>query len=284
MKKLLQTNTFLGILFLLCCITACKTNKETPLISTNPSDCKLAKVYFGNKSFNEYDAPTYNTDGTVAKLESYSSGEIFLTTTFTYANGLLINQKNKRLEVKYTYTNNDLSNAELIDNSGTKIGDLAIVLNANKQIASITVKNPNATYALFTNAVSTYTYDANGNNTLIQIKDANANLVSTISYSDFVAVKSHFTTFKGLVFDAFTSPIDFLQFPPILKYSNYTPTKFKKSTILDDNLMPTATMTLVAEDEFQRIPNESGLQIERKTTKSFSGSTGSNYYEYTGCK
>ncbi len=284
MKKLVQKNILLSILFLLCCLTACKTNKDEPLISTNPSDCKLAKIYFGDKAYNEYDAVTYNTDGTVAKIESFSGSLLNNSTNFTYANGKLINQKNNKIKINYSYTNNDLSNAELIDFVGDKIGDLAIKLNANKQIESITIKNPNASYALFTNAVATYAYDGNGNNTLIEIKDANNNLISTISYSNFVPVRSHYTTYIGLMFDAFSSPLDFLQYPPVLKYSNYTPSKFKRSTILDENLLPTAKMAVVIDDEYQRIPNKSGLQIERKTIKSLTGNTGTNYYEYTNCK
>ncbi|MCP9770926.1 hypothetical protein EGI22_23730 [Lacihabitans sp. LS3-19] len=253
-------------------------------LSTNPSDCKISKIYFGANKSSDYDSFSFNADGTVSQIKNLESGKVILTTDFTYNNGILSSQKNSSIELKYSYTNGDLSNVQLQDAYGTKIGDFKVNLNSSKQVSKLTIASPNATYALFDGASSNFTYDTDGNVSLIEIKASNGLLLSKVEYGGFVKIRSHYTTLKGLIFDQFTNPIDFFRFPLVYKYSNNAPTTFKYSTILDGNNMPTSSMTVIQDEEYSRTANESGLQIQRKTIRSNVGNSGSNFYEYDFCK
>ena len=271
MKNSLLFLTTILIAFIVSCSE--KKADPTPSLSTNPADCKLSKITFSDGS-NPFDYK-YNADGNVSEISIGSTVH-----TFTYTNGLLSNQKNSSLELKYTYTGTVLSNIEFLDGTGAKLGDFVVTLTPGGQISTLTVANPNVTYNSFNGVVTTFTYDAAGNNTLIEVKNGTT-LIAKTEYSNFVNVRSHLTTNKGMILGTNTSPVAVLDQAPFLKYPNTTPNSYKRSTILDANLQPTATLSVVEDFTYERIANESGVQKERKT---LTGGSGSAFYAYTGCK
>ncbi|MFN0049909.1 MAG: hypothetical protein ACKVOU_12370 [Cytophagales bacterium] len=261
------------IAFAFSCSETKEEPKPTSSLSTNPADCKLSKITFSD-GFSPFDYK-YNADGNVSEITNGSTVH-----TFTYSNGLLSNQKNSSLELRYTYTGTVLSNIEFLDGTGAKLGDYVVTMTPAGQISTLTVANPNAVYNSFNGVVTTFTYDASGNNTLIEVKNGD-NLIAKTEYSNFVSVRSHIVTNKGMILPTSTSPVTLLDYSPFLKYPNTTPNAIKRSTILDSNLQPTATLTVVEDFTYERIANESGLQKERKV---LTGGSGSAFYEYTGCK
>ena len=242
----------------------------SPALSTNPANCKLAKLTFSNGRVVNY---VYNAEGFISEMIDDD-----MSTKFIYTNGLLTNQKNAFLEMKFAYSGTDLSNIELLDNAGTKLGDYVVTLTPNKQINTLTVANPGSAFSSFNGVVTTFTYDAAGNNTLIEVKNGTT-LIAKTEYSNFVNVRSHLTTQKGLIFSNYTSPLSVLEQAPFWKYPNTTPNAYKRSTILDENMQPTATMKVVVDYTYERVANESGLLKSRTVVGG-----GSATYEYTGCK
>lgn len=268
MRKILIAASVAGVMLFM----SCSEKKVDPVsnLSTNPADCRLSKINFSGGGSISY---TYNADGNISEM--LDGG---FSTTFLYTNGVLSSQKNSLLELKYTYTNADLSNIEFLDGAGAKLGDFVVTLTPNKQISTLTVANPNATYKSFNGVITTYSYDAAGNNTLIEVKNGTT-LIAKTEYGSFVNVRSHLITLKGLIFSNYNSPLAVLEQAPFWKYPNTSPNTYKRSTTLDANLQVTATMSVVDDFTYERIANESGVQKERKTIGG-----GSAAYEYTGCK
>lgn len=261
------------------------TTEEVGANSTNPDDCQISKIYYGPQSDGYYDAFSFNSERNVSKIKSYSEGKLYLTISFSYSEGRLISQKSENGEVKYSYVNGELSLVQLNDNEGKKIGELAITLDANKRIKAFTLQNLNTTYSLYNGVVTTFSYDTNGNCLLIESKTPAGILLTKTEYSDYVNIRSHYTTYRGVIFDPFNEPLDYLRYVPVWKYGTSAPNKVRITAYVDANTgKPLTTPEVLMDVEYKRTANESGLMIERQLIKSLTGSTSTNYYEYTGCR
>jgi YD repeat-containing protein len=256
---------------------------QTPALSTNPDDCKLSKIFYGSQNSSFYDEYSYNSEGKVESVTSNDGSSSPLKMTFTYQSGLLISQKsNTGSETKYTYNGSDLSKVQLLDKAGKSIGDLIVGLDTEKRIKTLTVKNASPDFAIYEGIISNFTYDATGNCTLIELK-LGSFIVAKTEYSNFINVRSHYTAMKGLVFDPFNGPTEYLQNAPVWKFGPASSAlNIKGTSFIDGAGKPLATPSVNTDVELKRTGNESGLMIQRTTIKP--AGTSPIFYEYKGCK
>jgi hypothetical protein len=272
MVRPLLAATLVGSLALLL---SCKNSNTTVDPTADPANCRLSKILYDSNTSPIYDAYTYNSDGTVAKIENVSNGKVVGGTSFSYTNGQLARQQTQgEGSVVYTYTGTDLSNARLLSQAGSTIGNLAIGLDAAKRISTITLRNLTA----FEGVVATLTYDASGNCTQIESKLPNGAVMQRTTYSSFDKTRSYHNTLNGLIFDPDYTTTDYITYAPTWKFGPSAPNQVSVAT-LTDGQGKTLAAPIVTTATLSRTANQSGLTA---TLKRVQGIT--SYFEYTGCQ
>lgn len=273
-------------LFLLTCLLSCKFS-EGPgpdASSTNPDDCVLTKVVYGQ---GEYDEFAYDSRGLITSIQSYQNNTKSGLYTNTYdANGKLTGQNLNGFTVQYVYSGNTLTKIQLMSD-GFVSGEYAVTLDGSGRISNLRVQNTVTMFTYYEGYNSTFNYDGQGNCTLIELKDAQNRILSRTVYSNFVAVRSHVTKFKNQFINPYTSTItENLQYALLYKFPNTAPNKVELYSALDLNGNYTGTLSKQSEDVYQRTANQSGMQTQRVATSTTSGGTrtSTTTFEYTGCQ
>jgi hypothetical protein len=144
-----------------------------------------------------------------------------------------------------------------------------------------------ALFAAYEGYNSTFTYDGQGNCTLIELKDTQGRVLNRTVYSNFVAVRSHITKFKNQYINPYTATItENLQYATPYRFPNTSPNKVEFYSALSINGAYTGTLSKQYEEVYQRTANQSGMMTQRISTSTASGSTNVNTspFEYTGCQ
>lgn len=273
-------------LILLTCLLSCKFS-EGPgpdASSTNPDDCVLTKIVYGQ---GEYDEFTYDSRGLITAIQSYQNNAKAGLYTNTYdADGKLTGQNLNGFLVQYVYSGNTLTKIQLV-NTGVVLGEYAVSFDGSGRVSNLKVQNAQSPFNTYEGYNATFTYDGQGNCTLIELKDVGGRVLSRTVYSNFVAIRSHVTKFKNQYINPYTSTItENLQYALLYKFPNTAPNKVELYSAIDLNGNYTGTLSKQSEDVYQRTANQSGMQIQRTYTSTTSGGTrtSTSTFEYTGCQ
>lgn len=273
-------------LLLLTCLLSCKFS-EGPgpdASSTNPDDCVLTKVNYAQGTYDEF---SYDSRGLITSIQSYQNNAKLGLYTNTYdADGKLTGQNLNGFMVQYVYSGNTLNKIQLV-NSGVVLGEYAVTFDGSGRISNLNVQNTQSPLSTYEGYNSTFTYDGQGNCTLIELKDKQSRLLSRTVYSDFVAVRSHVTKFKNQYINPYTATVtENLQYVLPYKFPSTAPNKVELYSAIDLNGNYTGSLTKQSEEVYQRTANQSGMQIQRTSTFTASGSTSTSTttFEYTGCQ
>lgn len=269
---------------LLTLLLSCNRDAPAPDASgsTNPADCRIDRIFYDENNGDTYDAYTYGPDGNVAKVDFVTGGTLLYSTTYTYANGLLVRQRTTGFDgIDYTYNGTDLTNARLLSDKGQPIGDMAVTLDASKRISTLTLRNLTGEFMPFEGLVSTFSYDASGNCTQVEAKLPNGFVVQRMAYSNFSPARSYYTTLRGLYFDPNFTTTDYVTFAPVWKFGPQGPNQSTLTRFIDDSNQPLATPN-VTTTRLIRTANQSGMTTVRQTDPPANGIT--IYYRYTGCQ
>ena len=273
-------------LLLLTCLLSCKFS-EGPgpdASSTNPDDCVLTKVVYGQGAYDEF---AYDSRGLITSIQSYQNNAKSGLYTNTYdADGRLISQNLNGFLVQYVYLDNTLAKIQLMSN-GFVSGEYAVTLNGSGRISNLRVQRTITMFTYYEGYNATFTYDGQGNCTQIDLKDVGGRVLSRTVYSNFVAVRSHVTKFKNQFINPYTATItENLQYVLPYQFPNTAPNKVELYSAIDLNGNYTGTLSKQSEEVYQRTANQSGMQIQRTATFTASGGTSNTTttFEYTGCQ